>query len=706
MARLRIHSVTGPEVTAPAGVWLEATGLDGFDVPGGPPPEGTYDPSFHAITYVWTVKSAPLAAFDAPENMIPDWADANRAHGKQVAFFFPEPGAYEVELWARDRSGNEARASHRIEVTDPGATYPGARTVCVSFDPAETWDGAPAGCQTVATARGLLDVVVDSKAPLRVLFKRGQSYALPTLDIRGKKLGLIDAWGAGARPLLQPEDGASPVFELGKRSRMEGFTAANLTFQGAWDATTETGRSTLTPLRWSKSGTSCHYTVWNCRFSGFDHLDFEVKKDTSGTVLVGNSHVTNWRNFGFLLNSPKTRFALVGTTVAQDVNALHGGRKRGHLSNTHGPVRIADCAQVYLGACDFFSRTGWSSLSGELADQPCLRLNTNAVRGNAYNLDRIVCEGGNHPISFDAANTRLEETPGNYLIDKALLIGTAKTIGPFVVVDLGGVTLRNMVAILPDTPRKHGNRWQGVIRTDMDNPAPDNSTVPLAVYANTVLNLLSAHHNRSEPWDLHRGQEVFQDHTLENILLHDGAGDDSGLGLAAAIPGISPRYRGIRYGFTPQTGTFARDITRGESLFIPYGEITEDQPDTTGTGPTNQAYWQEIAATDTWHMLYVRGIRQTLYAADGDFAVFYEADGVRVENTGRTVWPAEAQWALKLDRTSRLPAMDTRYGSPETLPLPVPQAARHQSRGGALPFDDFLGRPRGPDAAQGALGKG
>lgn len=703
MARLRIQSVTGPEVTAPVGIWFEATDIDGFDVPGGPPPGDTYDPSFHAITYVWTIKGAPLAAFDAPENMVPDWADANRAYGRQVAFFFPAPGTYEVDLWARDRSGNEARATHRVEVADPTATYPGDRTVCVSFDPGETWAGAPAGCQTVRTARDLLGAVVEARKPLRVLFKRGQSYALPAIDVRNQKLGQIDAWETGAPPVLRPEDDRSPVVTLGKRSRMEGFTAANLTFQGAWDATTETGRSTLSPLRWSKSGTPCHHTVWNCRFSGFDHLDFEVKKDTPGTVLVGNSHVTNWRNFGFLLNSPRTRFALVGTAVAQDRNALHGGRKGGHLSNTHGPLRIADCAQVYLGACDFFSRTGWSSLAGELADQPCLRLNSNAVRGNAYNLDRIVCEGGHHPISFDAANTRLEETPGNYLIDKALLIGTAKTIGPFVVVDLGGVTIRNLVAILPDAPRKHPNRWQGVIRTDMDNPAPDNGIVPFLLYGTSVVNLLSAENNRAEPWELHQGNEMFQNYTLENVLLHDGEGDDSGIRLGDPMPGIRPRYQGIRYGFKPQTGTFADHVTRGESFVIPYAEITEDRPDVEGTRPTNQAYWQAIAATDTWHMLFVRGIRPTLYAADGDFAVFFEPDGVRVQNTGRTAWPAEARWRLKLDRTSLLPDMDRAFASPETLPLPLPHPERHKSAGGTLPFDDFFGRPRGAAPSKGAV---
>ncbi|MEM6660620.1 MAG: hypothetical protein AAF666_00455 [Pseudomonadota bacterium] len=703
MARLRILAIAGPDVTAPAGLWFEAVDLDGFDLSDVSEPEGTYDPSFHAITYVWQVKGAPLAPFDAPENMVPAWRDANRAYGKQVAFFFPEPGTYEVELWARDRSGNEARATESVVVADPSLTYPEARTVCASFDPAETWVGAPPECQTVETPRALLEAVVRADKPLRVLFKRGQTYALPTIDVRGQKLGLVDAWGNGAQPVLRAADDGSWVFKLGKRSRVEGFSVANLAFQGTWDATTETGRSTRSPLHWTRSSTPCHHTVWNCRFSGFDHLDFEIKKDTPGTVLVGNCHVTNWRNYGFLLNSPKTRFALVGMAVAQDADALHGGPKRGQLSNGHGPVRIANCSQVYLGVCDVFSRTGWSGLAKERADQPCLRLNTSAVRGSAYNLDRVVCEGGFHPVSFDAANKRKLEVPGNYVIDKALIIGTAKTIGPFVVVDLGGVTIRNMVAILPDAPRKHPNRWQGVVRTDMDNPAPDNTDVPLALYGISALNLLSSENAQGEPWDFHKGNEVFQNYTQENVLLHEGAAGDSGLDLTMTFDGIHPRFRGIRYGFTPQTGNFTRHIQRGDSFVVPYAEITEDQPGVEGTPATDQAYWQAHAAEDRWHMLFVQGLRSTLRATDGDFAVTFEQTGVRVTNTGRTAWPAEARWTLKLDRTSRLPKMDLSFASPRTLPVPLPHPDRHKSAGGTLPFDDFFGRPRGETPSAGAV---
>lgn len=700
MARLNILSVAGPQPIAPAGIWFEAVDIAGFDVQFEPVPGETYDPSFHKITYIWTVVSAPLGPFDAPENMVPDWNDPNRSYGRQVAFFFPEPGRYEVALWARDASGNEAQATTSILIADANVAYPGTQTVCVSFEPDENWDGAPPGSQFASTPRHLDGIIARAKTPMRVLFKRGQRFSIPGFGVIRRQLGHLDAWGQGSIPVLEPNDGQSPVFELSQRSQITQFTAANLAFRGAWNAATETGYSTRSPLLWDKSPTPCHHTIWNCRFSGFDHLDFEVKRGLTGSVLVGNSHVTNWRNYGFLLRSSNTRFALVGSTVAQASEALHGGPKRGHLWNNHGPVRIADCAKVYIGMSDFFSRTGWSRLAKELADQPCLRLNTNAVRGNAYNLDRIVCEGGFHPVSVDGATDNLEETPGNYLIDKALMIGTAKTIGPFLVAELGGLTVRNMIGVLPDTPRKHPNRWQGVIRTRMDNPSDENARTPVAFYGISAVNLLSADNMFQEPWEFHVGGEEFLDYTLENVVLHEALLGGA-LDLSQPLVGIRPRFRGIRYGYTPQTGTLAAHIARGQSLTIPYSEITEDQPDRDGTAPTDQAYWAET--TNLWHMLWVKGIRKTLYSADGDFTITFDETSVILRNTGRKSWPVGADWMLKLDRRDRLPAMDTRFATTGTVPLPQPVQAQLKSPGGTLPFDDFFGHPRGADPSQGAV---
>lgn len=703
MAQLRILAVTPSEIVAPAGLWFEAVDVAGFDLSGQGAGIAGYDPEFHEITYRWQVLDSPLAAFDAPENMIPDWNDPNRAYGKKVAFFFPKPGRYRVAVLAEDRRGNRAEAEVAFEVADPDRAYAGERTIAVSFDPGETWAGAPEGSRRASNPADLEHEIRFSKEPARLRFKRGQTFDGFSFRIERSQLGQIDAWGGGAAPVLKAR--TRPLFVLHRRSRITALTLADLAFQGDWDATTETGFSTVSPFLWSQSPTAAHYAVWNCRFDGFDHLDAEVQELPS-TVIFGNSTVTNWRNFGFLFRSHNARFALVGMCVAQHEEALHGGPKSGALSNTHGPVRITDCANVYIGTSDFFSRTGWSGVAEQLADQPCLRLNTSGTRGSFFNLDRIVCEGGLHQINLEGANTRIEENPGNYLIDKALFIGGAKTIGPFVAVDFGGLTLRNAIGILPDAPRHHPNRWQGALRTDMDNPGAGNTRTPLSVYSSSFLNLLEGGNDTGKEWLLHRGGEAFDNATYENNVLFDPPRGKAGLALDGVLPGIRPRFRGIRYNFRNQRGELPATVAPGQAFLIPYAEITEDTVAVRGTRPTTEAYWLETEATDRWHMLSVRGVRRTQYAAEGHFEVIFGAEGALIVNRGKEPWKAGAKYELRLDRASRLAASDARYGTPERLPLPVPgpgMAAYRSADAGRLARDDFFGRPRGASPSQGAI---
>ena len=701
MARLRILAVSQPHPVAPAGIWLEAVDVTGFDVASAP--GAAYDPSFHGITYRWRVIERPLAPFTAPENMIPDWNDPNLAHGKQVAFFFPDPGRYRIEVEARDARGTTARSEIGIDVADPDQVYAGPRTIAVSFDPAETWAGAPAGSQRAASPADLERALRVSREPARVRFRRGQIYGGIDLRIEGTQLGQLDAWGPGAAPVLRGVD--RPLFQLHKRSKVTHLTIADLVFRGDWDPTTETGISTTSPFLWTQSPTPAHYAVWNCHFEGFDHIDVEVR-DLPSTMLFGNSTVTNWRNFGFLMRSANARFALVGMCIAQHEEALHGGPKSGHLSNTHGPVRVPDCARVYIGTSDFFSRTGWSGLAGELADQPCLRLNTTGAPGSAFNLDRIVCEGGIHQINLKGSNPRTEENPGNYLIDRALFIGTAKTIGPFVAVDFGGLTMRNALGILPNAPRRHPNRWQGALRTKMENPAPGNTEAPLALYSSTFLNLLEPENDTGKAWQLHGGGDAFRNATYENNILHDAPRSNGGVVFDGTLPGIRPRFRGVRYNFRNQRGKLGSAIAPGQGLVIPYRDITRAFPGMEEAPATDQAYWQETEATDRWHMLAVRGVRSTLYAALGHIEVRFAPEGAIVINRTKVTWKAGAKYELRLDRSSRLARADRRYGSPDSLPLPLPDPKAPAFQGatqGMVTRDDFFLRPRGATPSQGAI---
>lgn len=273
MARLKIAIRSAPILTAPAGIWVEAVDLEGFDVPDGADRGGVYEPSFHQITFAWSVEGAPLAPFTAPGNMLPQWRDANRAFGKIAALFFPEPGRYRLRLVARDRSGGQAEATREIVIAPAGEAYPGEATICMSSDPGESWAGAPDGAQLVRDARALKRALNKSLAPTRLLFRRGQEFEGLAFRINKQRLSHLDAWGEGAPPVLRPAEGSdATMFALWNKARQDQFTVANIAFRGAWDAATETGGRSGSPVTWAQSKTPCHYTIWNCSFDGFDRL--------------------------------------------------------------------------------------------------------------------------------------------------------------------------------------------------------------------------------------------------------------------------------------------------------------------------------------------------------------------------------------------------------------------------------------------------
>ena len=109
LGSIDILTVAPPVITAPSGVWFEAIQIQDFNV-SGPGPGEVYDPSFHEITYIWTVRGQPLPAFSAPENMDTGWNNPNLAYGRKIAFHFAQPGTYAIDLWAVDSDGTTATA--------------------------------------------------------------------------------------------------------------------------------------------------------------------------------------------------------------------------------------------------------------------------------------------------------------------------------------------------------------------------------------------------------------------------------------------------------------------------------------------------------------------------------------------------------------------------------------------------------------------
>lgn len=691
LASLEILTRSAASRVAPTGVWCEAVNISGFDVAGGPAVGEIYDPSFHEITFVWTVRGRPLSAFTAPGNMVTGWNDPNVAYGKKVAFLFPDPGTYTVDLWAIDGQGTTGVAEVDIVVTDPDEAYPGTRTICYSDTPGETWAGEVPGCQRVTSMSALASALNDNTEK-RVLFKRGSTVADANIDISGnRRPAFVGAWGSGANPALQPapRDEIIRVQSSGSDNLSE-MVIDSIDFVGRWDAATETGYPSETPIHFLSQTGHLHLTIANSRFDGFSNVWLAVGGGHTGTTIVANTVCTNWRDYGYFVHPvsfENTILAFIGCCTAQHMDAMNGapdgvGDPKNGFYNTHGPLRYADHTDVYIGQSDFFSRNGWSALAPDNGDQPCIRANTTVKADRSMTIDRSVLEGGFQIIALEGANGSNNEIPGNYLIDKCLLIATAKTI-LMVKVEYGGTTMRNVLGIVPNVPLYHF--WVAPVQYFVDNTIADNLDDPQAIYSSTFVNLRNAANDDGDSWQIAQNQAGFSNLTLENNVLHGPDLDTpttphAPIDLSQTIGGVTPRYKGVLFNpFGEESGSAS--VGNGSSFTLAY------------PAGTNQAYWQALPASDRRHAIQFGS--NDYHAELDEMTVSFEAGAIRITNTSGESWAGS--YILKLDRSSALPPLDAAGANPATLPLPVPasgSAALSGSGLGYTAYDDFFGVER------------
>ncbi|MEM9636053.1 MAG: hypothetical protein AAGA94_00275 [Pseudomonadota bacterium] len=690
-----ITATTAETIPAPTAVWFEASDPQGFDVAEVP---GPGDPSFDGITYVWTVERAGPGAdetahgdFAGVPHLIDGWDNARIAYGKKVAFFLDEPDTtYNVRCWAIDQSGNRgigtrASGEEGLVITTANADdlYAGSATICL--DPSGAFADAPLGAQQVTGVSALQSAIWGASGPSRVLIARGQDIADFALnDTGGGNIRYVGAFGSGPRPILR-SNGISTMLDFYETSAPQ-LTITGLDCRGAWDATTETGRP-LDAIRPFRSALQS-LAIWECGFDGFSMVNPTLNDTDFYVAAIGKTRITNWQDYGiYTAASPHAHYALIGCDIAQHMDAInHSQTERNGMLNQQGPVRIAGYKAMYIGASSFLSRGGWSGGN----DQPCLRLNSVGLTECDTVVDRATFEAGSVVIYLTGANAGVAEQPGNHLFDKALVLaGGGKTGREMVFANFGGSTFRNVICAMLDAPSFHGIAFNNCLDFTPDQNGSANLTTPVKVYNCTSLNTRSAAHDFGDSPAL-AGPSDFSDYTYENNVVHAPTLDTPVPANAVTMTGASvfaPRYRGIRPNFDFEQGTLADHVGMGSSFTLPY------------PSGTDQAYWQAIAGLDTLHMM--RMDNKVLYAAyDGSFTVAFEAGQVRITNTSRSAWAGGSAWKLRLDRKSQLPAMNTTYGNPVTLSLPVPVpgsniASGHDGPGsGVWAYDDFLGAPR------------
>lgn len=706
MANIDIQVTTAPNIVAPAAVWLEAVDIAGFDVGNGPVQGETYDPSFHEITFVWTIEGAPLAAYEAPQNMVQGWNNANVAYGKRVGFCLTEARSYTINLWAVDASGTTGVASHTITVESPDSHYSSANTIV--FAPDGNFEGAPAGTQ-VTTNSALTSAIESRSAPTRLSIKGGADIANFALRVNSGRLSHLDTWdGTEATLRAAPDNGIAMLRWTGTGENQ--ITLQNIAFIGNWDATEELG-VTNDGFAWNQMGTNDPaICIHKCRLSGGYSLNPSQGNSSSGDakIMVADCVSTNWRGYGiYCQNVRGGKLYVLGSRLAQDPDALNGGTKNSSFYNINSGFRDEDCRDIYMSCTDVFNITGWS---GQYVNQnPCLRFSGNGAVNTSVVVDRVVCEGGYNVVRITGESGQVTDHPGNILFDRALLIGTARTFGTLVRVQRGGFTARNCVGYMPDVPLFGPNTPASMFAFETDNPGVGNTTTPVAIYNNTLLSTFSG---SNMSMATHSG--AFVNYTAENNVTHVPNSSSPTLtyqpintSQSQSIDGVTLRYRGVRYNYDHQTGSFGGSVANGSSFTVPYSQI--GRQDVFGNGPsgsTSQAYWQAIASANTRHMIKVNS--GLFHAENGDFTVSFEGSVVRITNTSGESW--SGTWYLRLDRASiretEIPLLDVHANYPDTVPEPRPSgnsAAIDTAVAGFRAYHDFYRATRGIARSRGAI---
>lgn len=734
--------VTRPNaLVAPALVWLKATGHSGLasGVHSGP----VYDAAHHEYHHEWTIDGEPLPAWSKVENLPSAFNNPNKAYGKEVAFVLPAPGDYTISLTVTDRLGNTATAqTGTLTVVSPESYYLDSERIYV--DPEGVWAGVPAGATKVQTpdeARLACPSRTSGIKPPWILLRGGVQHDFDTVDSASSSRGAwknsfdyafsyLSSYGGGRAQLIPckraDRDYARGMFEIWGRPVDPGWHIifTGIDFVGEYDPTVERGASgNAYCINASQSQLQGAFvTIYDVDAYGVDMLLQTGATDSATTSYHAMVHCdlpNGWRNYGSindLANNgiPTGKLAFIGNRFRQHPDALHGGDKQDAFVNNHGPIRISRAEYAYVAQNDLFSRTGWSPVggAGRRDDQPCLRLFTSPADGMSAQVERNAMEGGYTTVLAVDANNNIRN-PVNMVIENNLMVATAKNIGPHFEAGFSGITARNNLMVYPDTPR-HGPNWgNAAIMLKSNNNTADSLASPFTVYNNTVLNLVSAANDRGNliPFSIYDAE--FTNVTEANNVHHVPNGTtpataQAPIDISTALAGFTPRFKGTRYGYDLAIITLAADVGPGQSFEVPYSALEKKLQEGTlvdGGGPTDQAYWQAIEATDTRHAIYARTDGYRLFAELGHISVTFTATGAQITNNTSLTLSGGGEVRIHLDRTSLIPPMDTTYASPATIPLPVPQPGSPAYQGatsGDVARDDIYRAVRPAPATMGA----
>lgn len=453
-------------------------------------PTGDYDRRLHDLRYEWSFGDP--GAFVAPVNVRPGYKDSNVAVGFDAAHVYRAPGTYTVRLDIRGTiSGQPAHAwsERTVTIGDPETIFGGSRTYFVS--PSSNWSQAPAGAQRVTSLDDAAGWSNEGGAsgPYRIMLNRGETFAFGgrrfgfNVDI-GPTIHVVPGPGAGALPVLNCTGGfgAGGYYDAGYANKT--LVVQGVVMTGPYDPVAPGDPDATNSFSFWGSYSPRQILLDRCEMRGFGHGIY-LGEDCPRHIYVSDSVIEGYGQWGIIGDGVDGLY-LLGTRVQSHVNApIDNGFNMG------GPIRLGGRVGKFVAsAIDGFTRQGWSGAGGGyIATQPVIRVEVDEHAGQRINVTRSSMEGGFTMLSLSrgSASPTLNSVVVNALVEDCYFLGgyqTTSVVGN----DLGGLTLRDNVTVIPNTTVRVGPGLAAFLELHHFGSAPVLAA-PINVIDNTVVNL-------------------------------------------------------------------------------------------------------------------------------------------------------------------------------------------------------------------------
>lgn len=562
--------------TAPAGILFEATAAS---------PAASVEIPYHDIHYTWDFGDP--GEFQRLATDMPWGRDGNVAYGPVVMHTFGA-GTFTVTCTARDGVSAPRAVTLQVTINDADSVFTGADTGVISGS--GNFSGKPAGASEY-TSFAAAKAAMSGRTQQRYLFRRGETFTDPDIRLTDPcdKVA-FGAYGSGNDPVIEVTNLNDSGIIVNAIVEPDEVTIEGLDFQLPYDATNP---GTVKPngegimLGGAALALSGVKTVHNCKIEGGAKAIWPGGTDTSPHyhVYVSDTWFSNWHDYGIYCGTGGY-FGFAGVTGVQPTGTVNG---QGKLSSPyyadHGPLRVGNQdGPVTLNLIDMASFCSWAADTNNRSFQQCLRINSGQV-DEKINVDRIRTEGGMIATSTNTSSGD-EMAPIWCVADKWHHVHSDQQ-GTVVVVDRGGQTFRNIVAVVPNNVPGASTGTRRFVKDDTYESILGNADRRVEVYNYTFVDLRSDANARNRPGtttnrDYDAGELDSYTHTYMGNGIDHAPNMTSGGTVADApldsVANWSPRYDGERWETEPL------DTTRAYGL-----EVTADYAPLAGSNAIGDA---------------------------------------------------------------------------------------------------------------------